>query len=205
MAEPFDRQARTRAFDLIRRAAAANNVVLDIAIYDGSALMLASSVRAATEAVDIAEIGLPWPGWLVLEMLTIAQLNGWSQDWLNATVQFHLSLLADRAMDHHEFGTFPHGRQPGLRIMVPSLPYMLALKLKAMRINDPAEGAVETADIQNLIRASGLRDTEEAIAILAKFFPKSGRDADMQRFFLKHIRPKQEDDDDAPKYPVVGF
>ena len=89
--------------------------------------------------------------------------------------------------------------------MVPSLPYMLALKLKAMRINDPTKGAVETAYIQKLIRAGGLQDIEEAIAILAKFFPKSGRDADMQRFFLKHIWPKQEDDDDAPKYPVVGF
>jgi len=204
MAEAFDKQALLRAFDLIGRAAVASNLVLDIAIYGDSALMLASSFRSATEDVDIAEIGLPWPGWLVSEVLTIARLNGWSQDWLNAAGQFYLSPLADRAVVHHEFGTFPRGGQPGLRIMVPSLPYMLALKLKAMRINDPAKGAVETADIQNLIRASGLRDVEEAIAVLAKFFPKSGRDAGMQRFFLKHIWPKQEDGTDASKYPVIG-
>lgn len=202
MAETFDKQALLTAFDQIGRAAVANGVALDIAIYGGSALMLASSFRAATEDVDIAEIGLPWPAWLTSEVLAIAQSNGWSQDWLNAAVQFHLSPLADRATDHHEFGTFPRGEGPGLRVMVPSLPYMLALKLKAMRISDPAKGAVETADIQNLIRASGLRDIEEAIAVLARFFPKSGRDADMQRFFLKYIWPKQENGDGTPEYPV---
>ncbi len=128
-----------------------------------------------------------------------------AQDWLNAAAQFHLSPLADRAVDYHEFGTFPRGEQPSLRIMVPSLPYMLASKLKAMRINDPTKGAVETAGIQNLIRASGLQNIEEAIAVLATFFPKSGLDAGMQRFFLKHIWPIQEDGTDAANHPVVGF
>jgi len=39
--------------------------VLDIAIYGGSALMLASNFRFATEDVDIAELDQPWPDWLM--------------------------------------------------------------------------------------------------------------------------------------------
>ncbi len=61
----FDRDQLLAAFDEIgrgRRSCA--HTRLDIAVYGGSALMLASNFRFSTEDVDIAEIGQPWPSWL---------------------------------------------------------------------------------------------------------------------------------------------
>ncbi|WP_372399760.1 hypothetical protein ABMY26_33410 [Azospirillum sp. HJ39] len=199
----FDRDQLLAAFDRIGEAALANETVLEFAVYGGAALMLASRFRFATEDADIGELPSPWPDWLTGVIGDIARENDWSSDWLNEDVQFHLSQIADHAVDHMEFSSFPAGGRPGLRVFVPTAEYMLALKLKASRINDPAKGPQETLDIQNLIRAAGIGDVEEAVAVLAKFFPKSGADAAKQRFLLRHIWP-EESSDDAPEYPVLG-
>lgn len=199
--QAFAKALLLQAFDRIGHVAAANGMMLDIFIYGGSALMLASNFRFATEDVDMAELGHAWPEWLKSEVAAIARDNGWSEEWLNDAVQFHLSALADAAIDHVEFGTFPRDGAPGLRVCVPTLEYMLALKLKAMRINDPLKGPQEMVDIQKLLQAGGVRDADEAIGILAKFFPKSAREPDAQRFFLRHIWPAPEDGDVPPRYP----
>ncbi len=184
MAKQFGKEALVAAFERIGRAAAQHGTMLDIAVYGGSALMLASTFRFATEDVDIAALDTPWPGWLSDAVAAIADDNYWSPDWLNDAVQFHLSPLASRASDHVEFGTYPREGEPGLRVSVPSLDYMLALKLKAMRINDPAKGAQEVEDIRALLTAARVGGIDEAIAILARFFPRSALAPERERFFL---------------------
>jgi len=199
----FDRDALLDALDEIGAAAVAAGATLDLAVYGGSALMLASSFRYSSEDVDVAEISKPWPRWLADVVEQIATRRGWSPDWLSDAVQFHLSPLATIAGDHLEYGTFPRGTgQCGVRVFVPSAEYMLALKLKAMRINDPVKGEQETADVRNLIAAANVPDADAAIAILARYFPRSAADAEKQRFFLRHLWPK--DPDDAPQYPAFG-
>ena len=47
-----------------------------------------------------------------------------------------------------------------MRVLVPSAAYMLALKLKALRINDPIKGAQEAADMRNLLRVNGMSPAE---------------------------------------------
>jgi predicted proteasome-type protease len=64
MAAEFDRDQLLAAFDEIGLAAVSAHTRLDIVVYGGSALMLASNFRFSTEDVDIAEIGQPWPSWL---------------------------------------------------------------------------------------------------------------------------------------------
>ena len=64
MAAAFDRDALLDAFDQIGRAAVKAGTKLQVAVYGGSALMLASNFRFATEDVDIADIGRQWPNWL---------------------------------------------------------------------------------------------------------------------------------------------
>lgn len=183
MSTTFDREALLDAFDVIAEAAVAAGSRLEIAVYGGSALMLASNFRFATEDVDIAALEKPWPDWLRLAVERIAVVNDWSADWLNEAVQFHLSPLATRAGEHVEFGTFPRSaEEPGLVVLVPSADYMLALKLKAMRYNDPVRGRREMADIGNLMRVLGVSTADEAIVILARFFPKSAEDAVRRRF-----------------------
>lgn len=201
MPREFGREALLDAFDRIGRAAAGHGVMLDLCVYGGSALMLASNFRYASEDVDIAPLDKPHPPWFDAEVAAIARERGWSADWLNDAAAFHLSPLASCSADHREFGTFPRGEEPGLRVSVPTAAYLPALKLKAMRIMEPRKGEKETADIQNLLRVVGVETVEGAIACLARFFPRSAADADRQRFLLRHIWPEGTPDE-PPRYPL---
>jgi hypothetical protein len=131
MPTSFDRDQLLAAFDEIGRAAAEAGTRLEIAVYGGSAVILASNFRYTTEDVDVARLEHPWPDWLRAVVEHIGSANGWSPDWFNDAVSFHLSTRADHAADHLEFGTFPRDNTPpGLVVYVPSASYLLALKLK---------------------------------------------------------------------------
>ena len=200
MAEGFDRDALLEAFDEIGRAAVAAGTKLQIQVYGGSALMLASNFRFATEDVDIAEIGGEWPEWLRETVARIASNRGWADDWFNDGVAFHLSALATHAEDHLEFGTFPRdGSAAGLVVSVPSAEYLLALKLKAMRVTDAIRGDTERLDILNLMEVVGIETVDQAIAILGKYFPVSAASSEKQRFLLKNMNRGGKSD--APEYP----
>jgi hypothetical protein len=200
MVTTFNREALLDAFDKIGRAAAQAAVKLEIAVYGGSALMLASNFRFSTEDVDVSELERPLPGWLAIVIADIARENRWADDWFNDGVAFHLSPLADRAADHLEFGTFPRdGGPPGLLVSVPSAEYLLALKLKAFRIMDPLRGEAERLDILNLMRVLNISTVEDAIALLGRYFPVSAASAEKQRFLLRNMA--REGGADAPEYP----
>jgi hypothetical protein len=200
MTAAFDRAALLDAFDDIGRAAVQAGTKLQIAVYGGSALMLASNFRFATEDVDVSKLPKPLPDWLEKVVTKLARKNHWREDWFNDAVVFHLSSLADRATDHLEFGTFPRdGGKPGLVVSVPTAEYLLALKLKAFRIMDPVRGEAERLDILNLMRVAGISGMEEAIALLGRYFPMSAASSEKQQFLLKNM--SQDGVADAPKYP----
>ena len=196
----FGRDALLEAFDRIGRAAVQAGTKLQIAVDGGSALMLASNFRSATEDVDVSKLDLPLPDWLARAVAEIARENQWREDWFNDGVFFHLSSLADSAGDHLEFGTFPRDGKPvGLAVSVPTAEYLLALKLKAFRIMDPLRGETERLDILNLMHVVGISTADGAIALLGRYFPLSADSAEKQRFLLKHM--SKEGAADAPKYP----
>ena len=200
MTVAFGRDALLDAFDRIGRAAVEAGTKLQIAVYGGSALMLASNFRFATEDVDVSELPRPLPDWLARTVQEIAKERHWQDDWFNDAVAFHLSSLADHAADHLEFGTFPRdGTPPGLVVSVPSAEYLLALKLKAFRIMDPLRGEDERLDILNRMRVVGISTPDEAIALLSRYFPLSAASPEKQRFLLKNMT--REGGADAPKYP----
>jgi len=200
MGAALGRDALLDAFDQIGRAAVLAGTKLQIAVYGGSALMLASNFRFATEDVDVSELERPLPGWLAEVVHEIARKNLWQDDWFNDAVAFHLSSLADSAADHLEFGTFPRdGTSPGLVVSVPSAEYLLALKIKAVRVLDPVRGEVERLDILNLMQVVGISTAEEAIALLGRYFPVSAASSEKQRFLLQNM--SREGGIDAPNYP----
>jgi hypothetical protein len=201
MSAAFDRDALLDAFDRIGYAAIDAGTRLQIAVYGGSALMLASNFRFATEDVDIADIGGEWPSWLTSVVAAIARDKGWGEDWLNDAVSFHLSLLAELQRDHLPFGTFPRRSEAvGLTVFIPTARYLLAMKLKSLRISDFEKGAADMADTAHLLHVVGITEVGQAIAVLAEFFPRSAADADKQRFVLKRLL-SQDRPIDAPKYP----
>lgn len=200
MSAAFDRDALLDAFDRIGSAAVEAGTRLQIAVYGGSALMLASNFRFATEDVDVSKLERPLPDWLAKVVAEIAAQNRWREDWFNDGVAFHLSARADRPVDHLEFATFPrNGAAAGLVVSVPSADYLLALKLKAFRVMDPIRGETERLDILNLMQVVGISTVEEAMALLGRYFPVSAASSEKQRFLLKNMN--REGASDEPKYP----
>ena len=123
----------------------------------------------------------------------------------NDAVTFHLSPLANPARDLVALGTFPRAsEQVGLTVFVPTARYMLALKLKAVRVAKFAKATKDLADINALLRVLDIKTIEDAIAVLAEYFPKSAADADKQRFVLKYIFGAERPDD-APSYPRTSL
>ncbi len=204
MARKFDNEMMGEALDRLAVAVAQVGEKLDVAVYGGSALMLASNFRYASEDVDARVVDRPWPEWLTEAVARIGRELRLDEDWFNDGVLFHLSRHASDETDHVEFGTFPRGAaEVGLRVFVPTAEYMLALKLKAMRVLDPAKGAQEAADIRNLMRVVGVDTPEEAIELMGRYFPQSASSPEKQRFLLRHVLTGEEDRD-APEYPIPG-
>jgi hypothetical protein len=204
MASEFDRDQLLAAFDEIGLAAIAAKTRLDIAVFGGSALLLASNFRFSTEDVDIAELGEAWPAWLSTIVESIARQNGWSDHWLNDAVASFLSPLAQPERDLAIWGTFPRAAdKTGLTVCVPTARYLLALKLKALRVAQFDKGSKDLADVAGLMRILDIGEAEEAITILFEYFPKSA-DADKARFVLKHILSTGSYPD-APRYPGRGL
>ncbi len=144
--------------------------VIDIAIYGGSCLMLASNFRVATKDVDAVALS----DQIFIDAATriIAARHGWPEDWLNDGVRTYLSPLAENLAEHALFRTYPSESRPGLRVFVPSSGYMLARKLMALRI-DPATAEKDLQDILNLMSVCGLRGKNEILAFAARFYPEA--------------------------------
>lgn len=151
--------------------ASAEGKVIDLAIYGGSALMLASNFRVATE--DIDAVALDDQEIVNRLALGIANRRRWSPDWINDGVRTYLSPNVDGVAQHHElFRAYPSGPSPGLRVFVPTAEYILAMKLMAMRIDD-AGGKSDFPDIVNLLAVVGLTGPQDTLDFLGGFYPEA--------------------------------
>ena len=152
--------------------ARAEGKVLEVAIYGGSALMLASNFRISTRDVDAVADD---EGQRTIERLAgdIAVRRGWSPDWLNDQVFPFLSDLVEGLDDHHRLlRSYPSEHEPGLRVFVPTAEYILAMKLMAMRIHEGEDGKDRT-DILNLMTIVGIATAQDAMRFLADFYPEA--------------------------------
>ena len=198
----LNRKTLLGAFDRLGVAAIQNNESLEFLVYGGSALLIASNFRASTEDVDVHDVTTHRPQWLHAELQSIAETNKWDHDWLNDAVNIHLSPAASQKADHVPFGSFPRGPGPyGLNVLVPTAEYMLALKLKAMRVLDPIKGRQEASDILNLMKVTNITTPAMAIDILGKYFPKTAQSPEKQAFLLKRLSMLGKAHN-APTYPL---
>ena len=178
---------------------------IDIAVYGGSALMLASNFRIATGDVDaVATFEQDTVNRLAK---AIASERGWSPDWLNDGVRVYLSPNVDGTTEHHAlFRSYPDEAHPGLRVYIPTPEYMLAMKLNALRVggNQPAK---DRDDIKNLLAICNITTSIEAISYLAKFYPeyepgsrhRPQRLARIAAFFAEGVTPAV-----APTYDAAN-
>jgi hypothetical protein len=142
--------------------------VIDIAIYDGSCLMLVSNFRIATADVDA--VATDDQGFIDSAAQTIAAHRGWPRDWLNDGVRTYLSPLVDGFEQHTLFRTYPREETPGLRVFVPTAEYILAMKLMALRL-DPGAGKSDLEDILSLMQVTGMKEKSDILRFASRFYP----------------------------------
>ncbi len=140
---------------------------VDLAVYGGSCLMLASNFRESSGDVDAVTFREDWS---VIRgpAQAIADRRGWPPDWINNNVQ---NFLGKKPLDpdHHVLeGTYPDLARPGLKVFVPTAPYALAMKLRAMRID--LDNDKDLDDIIHLMIAAEVKDKDELVQIARTFY-----------------------------------
>jgi hypothetical protein len=166
----FDRVTLLNAFREFGRGAWAEGRTIEIAVYGGSALMLIFDWRVATKDVDgVFEADRDTVRRLAAR---VAEEYGWPSDWLNDGVKGFLSTRDHEAGMKLLSGEFPSADEPGLRVFVPKREYLFAMKYRAMRLGGVDENR-DIEDIRRLAAEIGIRTFEEAVAIVASFYPRS--------------------------------
>ncbi len=152
----------------IGRKARANGEIIELAIYGGSAVVLAFRFRRATEDVDVVVSGSPKS--LRRYAREVAAERGWDETWMNDAVKGFVSAHAAGGL--RPFRSYPDEAEPGLRVMVPTAEYLLAMKCMAMRI-DAADRTHDLEDIQRLMAETGRYDAASVLQIVERFYPAS--------------------------------
>jgi hypothetical protein len=166
----FNRKALLDAFAELGRAAWAEGTTVEIAVYGGSALMLIFDWRAATKDVDAV---FDNDRDVVRRLAArVAAAHCWPLDWLNDGVKGFLSGRDHEAGMKFLSGEFPSTDEPGLRVFVPRREYLFAMKCRAMRIGGVDQNR-DIEDIRQLASELGLQTVDEAIALVASFYPRS--------------------------------
>lgn len=159
------------AFEELGRKARDLGKVIEIAVYGGSALMLASNFRISTEDVDAVAV----TDQELIDRLArdIGRRRGWPDSWLNDGVRVYLSPAADGLAQHHAlFRSYPDDAAPGLRVFVPTPEYLLAMKLMAMRI-DPSSGKTDLSDILSLLDIVAIAERRDLLRFVQLFYPEA--------------------------------
>lgn len=160
-----DRVALTRdmiadALHRIGEIAAARGLAFEINVYGGAALALAYDMRASTLDVD----AVPQSGAAAFRAIAaeVAQERQWPEDWVNDAVKGFLSGVEDMHVALEA---------PGLRVQVPSLNYLIAMKALAMRID--AADPKDLEDLLGLIERAGYTTAEQVLDVVLAHYPAS--------------------------------
>lgn len=180
---PYESLSRNRIIQALRRLgelAHAQKVTLEISLYGGAVFTLVYGSRDATKDVD-AVIRQSAVG-KTLAAKVAAELD-LPDDWLNDDVkQFLAEKEAKRSLTEADFGE-------GIRIVVPTAAYLLAMKLRACR--PPLPGyAGDYGDIRFLVRKMGIRSVGEAEEIHDKFFPHDDLTAEAREVVKEAIKSR---------------
>lgn len=157
--EGLDEKKVLTALRRLGELAVARGVELELCIYGGSAMMLAFERKAVTKDVDAVfhPVGKVQP-WI----RQVAREQGLPGDWLNDDVK---QFLAPRGA----FRELPL-ELSGLRVIVPTASYLLAMKALASRRALPGYPGDEE-DLRFLIRKLQIRTVEEVQAHVDRFYP----------------------------------
>lgn len=128
----------------------------ELFLVGGAVMCLAYAARPSTQDVD----GLFRPARQIREAAARVAIEAHiSSDWLNDSVKGFLS-------EHGRYDVFLE--LDHLRVMVAQPEYLLAMKCLALRIGEEFH---DEDDVRYLLRHLALRDYEQAVAIITRFYP----------------------------------
>lgn len=157
----FDRSDIRRAFDALAAKLQHRNVIGQVHVYGGAAMLLAYNPdRAATRDID-AHFAPDRP--VVAAIREIANENRWPTTWLNNQAASYLARTpgeGDRVYDH-----------PHLQVNVTPPDHLLAMKTLAVR------AARDADDIAVLLDHLHITSADEVWLIVDRFFPDTPRPA----------------------------
>lgn len=165
----MDKRTIISALDRLGRLAAAEGLTLEIAIYGGVAMMLLFDSRSVTK--DIDAVCRPKADAVRLADKVAKEL-GLHDGWIEDGVRLFLSNEpASRAAMKPCLSLPPElGKNPGLRIVLPTPRYLIAMKARALRPRLPGvEG--DWHDLETLLRHEKIRTTDEVDEIIEEYFP----------------------------------
>jgi hypothetical protein len=128
-----------QAFDEMGTLAAGLGMTIEIAVYGGSCLILASDIRGASGDVDAVFLA---GGKAAREIAdTVAARLGLPRDWINEGVKRMAPPPGDPQPNLILAGEYPRAPNSivGLRVHLPTPAYMLAMKILANRLIEDTE------------------------------------------------------------------
>jgi hypothetical protein len=164
MQTELTREIIERAFDEMGALAAARGITIEIAVYGGSCLILASDIRNASGDVDAVFLA---GGTAVREIAyKVAVRLGLPSDWINEGVRRMAPLPGDPQPNLILSGEYPRSPNSivGLRVHLPSPAYMLAMKILASRAagkTDKIES--DQSDAAALIKVTKLTTEQQLV------------------------------------------
>lgn len=159
--KPLDRDTTRQIFKEIGERLAVDGRTAEIAVYGGIALSLMYDFRNATQDVDFTAISGDIS--MVRKITTeIGSRDGLSEDWFNDAVEIFQSDTPDFEVEGE------YGHPTGLRVFHASPRYIFAMKCMAMRSSFVSS---DPLDVWHLIDKCGFKNIDEAINLVARFYP----------------------------------
>jgi hypothetical protein len=150
-------RALTRLGQILRE----REVTGEIAVFGGAAIVLGFGFREGTRDVDA--LVLEAHGQVMQAAQQVGEELRLPPNWLNEQATIYLS----KRRDFRWFRTYPSEGQFGLRVLVASPQYLLAMKLLALRLYSEDVG-----DIVRLARQLNRTTEEGLLQLLRQYYPE---------------------------------
>jgi hypothetical protein len=172
MAVELTKDIIERAFDAMGQMAAERGLVVEIAVYGGSCLILASDIRGTSGDVDAVFLK---EARIVRQLADdVARRLGLPLDWINEAVTRTAPPIGNPPPNLLPFGEYPRACNApvGLRVFLPTPAYLLAMKILANRLVDDVDKIrSDLADAVGLMKVTAISTREALVDLIAECYP----------------------------------
>jgi len=155
------REQILRALERVAALLRERGITGEMCLLGGTVMMLAFKAREATKDVD----AVFEPAAAVRDAAAnVEREQDLPPGWLNDAAKGFLSSV-------HEATAGDLPQFANLRLVAPTAEYMLAMKCMASRIGASVADPSDIADIRFLVRHLGLGSADQALAIVAQYYP----------------------------------